>query len=337
MSEKSSKNSSKRPIRSGVGFVGGLLTAAAAGILVSRFTIDHDVPLPEALAAERRTVALPSSGRVSYYADTAVSGPPLVLIHSINATASAIEMKPLFNHFRQQRPVYALDMPGYGFSDRIDRPYSPDFFAQTIQAFLQEVVGEPADVIGLSLSSEFLARAALAAPALFRSLALISPSGFTDRRSGRVTEQVGRSSANNSLYRLLSFPLWSQALFDLIAARFSLRFYLGKSFVGDIPEELIEYGYATAHQPGAKIVPLHFISGQLFTQNAVDVLYKPLSLPTLILYDRDFYVRFDLLPELLAQNTHVRAVRLTPTLGLPHWEQLPETIKALDVFWSSAA
>lgn len=337
MSEKSPKISRKRPIRGGVRFVGGLLTAAATGILYSRFTINHNVPLPEALAAERRTVDLPPIGRVSYYADTAVSGKPLVLIHSINAAASAIEMKPLFNHFRQQRPVYALDMPGYGFSDRTDRTYTPEFFAQTILTFLAQVVGQPADVVALSLSSEFVARAAVAAPAQFRSLTLISPSGFTARNSGRVTEQAGRSSANSTLYRLLSFPLWSQALFDLIAARFSLRFYLGKSFVGDIPEELIEYGYATAHQPGAKIVPLHFISGQLFTQNAVDVLYKPLSLPVLVLYDRDFYVRFDLLPELLAQNAHVQAIRLTPTLGLPHWEQLPETIKTLDAFWVGTA
>ncbi|MBK7917750.1 MAG: alpha/beta fold hydrolase [Chloroflexi bacterium] len=337
MSEKSPKNSRKRPIRSGVGFVGGLLTAAAAGILYSRFTIDHDVPLPEALAAERRTVELPQIGRVSYYADTAVAGTPLVLIHSINAAASAIEMKPLFGHYRHQRPVYALDMPGYGFSDRADRTYTPEFFAQTILAFLTQVVGEPADVVALSLSSEFVARTAVAAPAQFRSLTLISPSGFTARNSGRVTEQAGRSSANTTLYRLFSFPLWSQALYDLIASRVSLRFYLSKSFVGDIPEELIDYGYATSHQPGAKIVPLHFISGQLFTQNAKDALYRPLARPTLILYDRDFYVRFDLLPELLAQNEYVQATRLTPTLGLPHWEQLADTIDTLDAFWSGSA
>lgn len=114
-----------------------------------------------------------------------------------------------------------------------------------------------------------------------------------------------------------------------------MRFYLSKSFVGDIPEELIDYGYATSHQPGAKIVPLHFISGQLFTQNAKDALYRPLARPTLILYDRDFYVRFDLLPELLAQNEYVQATRLTPTLGLPHWEQLADTIDTLDAFWHS--
>lgn len=136
------------------------------------------MPLPEALAAERRTVELPQIGRVSYYADTAVAGTPLVLIHSINAAASAIEMKPLFGHYRHQRPVYALDMPGYGFSDRADRTYTPEFFAQTILAFLTQVVGEPADVVALSLSSEFVARTAVAAPAQFRSLTLISPAAL---------------------------------------------------------------------------------------------------------------------------------------------------------------
>ncbi|MCB8985576.1 MAG: alpha/beta hydrolase [Ardenticatenaceae bacterium] len=337
MTSKKRKNRKNGPLRGGTRLIGGLLSAAAAGIVYSRVAVDHDVPLPEALAAERRTVELPNVGRLSYYVDTAVPGTPLVLIHSINAAASAIEMKPLFNHYRQQRPVYALDMPGYGFSDRADRTYTAEFFAQTIQAFLDQVVGQAADVVGLSLSNEFMARAALAAPASFRSLTMISPSGFTDRKSGRATEQAGRSSAGSSLYRLFSFPLWSQALFDLIASRLSVRFYLSKSFVGDVPEELTDYGYATSHQPGAKNVPLYFISGQLFTQNALDRLYRPLSLPVLILYDQDFYVDFDLLPELLADNEQVRAVRIVPTLGLPHWEQLAKTIETVDAFWSKAA
>ena len=38
---------------------------------------------------------------------------PLLLLHSINASASAYEVKPLFEHYRQQRPVYAPDLPGF--------------------------------------------------------------------------------------------------------------------------------------------------------------------------------------------------------------------------------
>ncbi len=319
------------------GLVATTTAAATAGILYSRLAIRHDVPLPAALEAERAEIDLEGAGRISYYADTQAAGTPLVLIHSVNAAASALELKPLFDHYRRQRPVYALDLPGYGFSDRQPRPYTAAFFAQVINNFLEQVVSEPADVITLSLSSEFGARAALAAPEQFRSLTLISPSGFSQRKTGRATEQAGMRGAGELLYKSLSFPLWSQALYDLIVSRPSLRFYLGKSFVGDIPDELVDYGYATSHQPGAKNVPLTFLSGQLFTQDALQQLYVPLKVPALILYDRDFYVRFDLLPDLLAKNEHVQAVRVAPTMGLPHWEQLEETAGALNAFWAGVS
>jgi pimeloyl-ACP methyl ester carboxylesterase len=320
--------------RGGAAVIGGLATAAAAGIAYSRLAIDHEVPLSDALNAERHEVYLSDVGQISAYVGEQSAGRPLVLIHSINAAASALEMKPLFELYRHNRPVYALDLPGYGFSDRQARPYTPEFFSNALGDFLSEVVGEPADVIALSLSSEFAARAANKAPEQFRSLTMISPTGFTRRSSGRPTEQASKRGDSNSIYGLLANPIWAQALYDLIASRMSLRFYLGKSFVGDVPSELVEFGYATSHQPGAMIVPFYFLSGRLFTQDALNELYVHLSVPTLILYDQDFYVRFDLLPELVNQNELVNAVRIAPTLGLPHWEQPEETKAALDAFWA---
>jgi hypothetical protein len=44
-------------------------------------------------------------------------------------------------------------------------------------------------------------------------------------------------------------------------------------------------------------------------------------------------VGFDRLPELLNHNELVKAVRIAPTLGLPHWEQPKETKAGLDTFW----
>ena len=70
-----------------------------------------------------------------YYADTRVSGKPLLLLHSMNAAPSSMEMKPLFEHYRQQRPVYAPDLPGFGQSERADRSYSPEFYPRSSAHF----------------------------------------------------------------------------------------------------------------------------------------------------------------------------------------------------------
>lgn len=73
----------------------------------------------------------------------------------------------------------------------------------------------------------------------------------------------------------------------------------------------------------------------MFTDDAVTQLYEKVDAPCLVLYDRDAFVRFDRLPGLLARRPNWRAKRISPSLGLPQFEKLPETIQALDEFWQS--
>ena len=185
------------------------------------------------IEADRQTlVQRARAGTLNVYVDRSATGRPLLLIHSVNAAASAYEMRPIFEHYRGQRPVYALDLPGYGFSERTDQARTPEAFAQAILDVIAKLIGEPADVIALSLGSEFAARAALQRPDLFHSLTLISPSGFNAGGTGRATQQAVEQDRTDSAYRALANPLWGRALFDLIATRRSIEFFLKQSFVG---------------------------------------------------------------------------------------------------------
>jgi len=133
----------------------------------------------------------------------------------------------------------------------------------------------------------------------------------------------------------LAFPLWRQAFYDLLTTPTSIKYFLKQSFVGPIDRGLIDYDYRTAHQPGARYAPLHFVSGKLFSPDVRQEIYEKLSLPVLVLYDRDSYVRFDTLPDVVTSHANWKSVRIAPTKGLPHWEKLSETAQALDEFWTS--
>ena len=307
----------------------GTVAATVAGgwLGYSALAIEHDAPLPPAVEAERRTFTTAGVDPVSYYVDRSQEGRPLVLVHSINAAASAFEMKPLFEHYRRERPVYAIDLPGYGFTDRRDRVYSPPLFVDTLRAFLQSEVGVPADLVALSLGSEFAATVALTEGESVRSLALLSPTGFGEPRSiAPDTSEKIRTAVN--------FPLWGQAIFDLLVTRRSINYYLGKNFAGAPNDEMIDYAYATAHQPGARNAPYYFISGQLFTWDIRERIYEQLNTPTLVLYDKDPNISFALLPAAVERNPNLRMLRVGPSCGLPHWEKLEETVQALDDFWT---
>lgn len=284
------------------------------------------VQLPEALDASRHSLDSDAGGRVSYYAASSGRGRPLLLVHSINAAPTAIEVQPLFDHYRKSRPVYALELPGFGFSSRTAREYSPALYARTIAEFAGRVLGAPADVVALSTSSEFVARAALEQPDLFHSLVLVSPTGMGSR-------EPPSGAASDRLRKLLSVPVFSEGLYRLLTTRASIRYFLNLSFEGEPPVEMIDQAWATARQPGASHAPFRFLAMALFTPGALETLYKPLAVPTLVLYDRDPNINFDRLPQLLHSNPLVRAGRIAPTRGLPHWEDLPATVRAIDEFW----
>jgi pimeloyl-ACP methyl ester carboxylesterase len=309
------------------------LAVAGGWIGYSTLVIDHHLLLPPAIEADTQTLSSAGVGALNVYVDRSAAGRPLLLVHSVNAAASAYEMRPIFEQYRGQRPVFALDLPGYGFSERTDSARTPEAYAGAIGEVLASVIGEPADVIALSLGSEFAARAALQRPDLFHSLTLISPSGFNASGSGRATQQAVEQDRSDAVYRALSNPLWGKALFDLIASRRSIEFFLKQSFVGPVPPALIDYAYATAHQPGAQYTPLRFISGLLFTRNARQELYERLTLPVLVVYDRDAFVNFEALPDVAAAHANWQTTRLEPTLGLPQFEALPQLAAALDSFW----
>lgn len=323
------------PINAGVGGVLSVVVGVVGGwILYSALGIDHEVPLPPALDTEQERLKGENSRFLNYYVDRSAAGRPLALVHSINAAASAYEMRPIFEHYRGKRPVYALDLPGFGFSERADRVYNPDLYADAIIDLLEQRVGEPADVVTLSLGGEFAARAALRRPDLFHSLSMISPSGFTSRENKRVSQQANDQGTSDTAYNVLSMPLWSQAFYDLLTSRKGIHFFLKQSFEGPVDAGMFEYAYLTSHQPGARYAPLYFVSGKLFTRDARVTLYEPLTIPVLVLHDRDAFVRFDMLPEVVARHDNWRSKRIAPTRGLPQFEKMPETAVALDEFWS---
>lgn len=239
----------------------------------------HGVELPPALSGERRETT-GRSGRLSYY--TCGAGTPLLLLHSINAAASAREVQPAYEHASRSCRVYAPDLPGYGFSDRSARTYDVALFCDAIRDMLEVIEREhgttPVDALALSLSAEFLARVADEGPQRFRSLTLVTPTGF-QRGYDRMRRPEGSNREIPGLYPVVTFPLWRGALFGGLVSRASVRYFLRRTFgAKDVPESLVDYSWRTAHQPGADRAPFAFLSGRLFSADIRNV-YERVELP----------------------------------------------------------
>ncbi|MEC7570032.1 MAG: alpha/beta hydrolase [Pseudomonadota bacterium] len=265
---------------------------------------------------------------VYWYFDTESEGRPLLFVHSVNAAPSAIELKPLFQHFRASRPVFAPDLPGFGRSTRRVGTMTPSDFAKQIASIVDEMTpSEPPDVIALSLGCEFVARAVVELGAAVRSLTFISPTGFSRR-------QPPAPQAQRRLKRLFDFAGFGRGAFKLLRLERSIRYFYGMNFSGFVPNELVTYALKTTRQSGAHEMPLQFLSMGLFTAKAAESLYSKLDVPVLVLFDKDPNVSFELFEEFEA-NPAWQFKRIAPSLGMPQWEHPERTAGAIEAFFGT--
>ncbi len=301
--------------------VAGVSAVAVGGwIAYSVTSVRHHMPLPPALNAARRELN-GRAGELNVY--VAGEGAPLLLIHSINAAASAYEVRPIFEHFEAKRRVYAVDLPGFGFSDRSPRDYSPRLYTDAILDALDEIEreagGGPVDALALSLGSEFLARAASEQPHRFRSLALVTPTGFGERE--QLYGPLGTTRGSQLPERVLGFPLWSRPFYDLLTSKPSIHYFLKQAFGSEeaIDEGLEAYDYFTSHQHNAQYAPFAFISGRLFSAD-IDRIYEALDLPVWLAYGpRNGFSDFGDLGN-VTERPNWRIQRFE-TGAMPHFEQ----------------
>ena len=190
--------------------------------------------------------------RVRY--TTLGSGPPVVLVHGVHAAASSFEMRGIFEPLSQRYTVYAVDLLGFGKSERPSAPYSGSFYADLLADFLAEVVGRTEMLLGSSLSAAYAVAVARAQPGLMDRVALVSP-----------TDTTSLSPAGRAFGRLLAAPLVGTAAFNVLASHASIQSYLRKVYADPslVDDPLVEQHWATAHQPNARLAPAAFLAGAL--------------------------------------------------------------------------
>jgi pimeloyl-ACP methyl ester carboxylesterase len=208
-------------------------------------------------------------------------GRPLLLVHTVNASASAAEVRTVFERMGQHRTVYAIDLPGFGTSERSDRLYTPRLMTDAIldlAAYIRTRHQEQTiDALAASLSCEFLARAAAEQPALFRTLSLVSPTGLSGLRLRQGP--LGTTYGQDWLLALLKGPGWGRALFKGLTRPSVIRYFLNKTWGSRaIDETMFDYAVWTTQEHGAEHAPLCFLSAQMFSAD-ITTIYDQLRLP----------------------------------------------------------
>ena len=112
------------------------------------------------------------TGPVSTWYDEHGSGEPLVLLHGglVDARFFAPNIEPLAERFR----VYTPERRGHGHTADVDGPITYQLMTDDTIAFLDQVIGGPADLVAHSDGAVIALMVAMQRPDLVRRLVLIS-------------------------------------------------------------------------------------------------------------------------------------------------------------------
>jgi pimeloyl-ACP methyl ester carboxylesterase len=103
-----------------------------------------------------------------------VDGPPIVMLHGLGATSTSF--LPTMWDLARDHHVFAVDLPGFGESDKPVRPLHAAYFARWVVAFMDALGIPRADLLGNSMGGRVAIEVALRAPERVRKLVLLTPS-----------------------------------------------------------------------------------------------------------------------------------------------------------------
>jgi pimeloyl-ACP methyl ester carboxylesterase len=186
------------------------------------------------------------------------SGDPVLLIHSIHASAWSYEWRRNVDALARENTVYTIDLLGFGRSDRPAIRYSAALYMALIADFAAQVIETPSVLVATSLSAAYAIVLAARDPHRFRAVVAVGPTGISRlSTNSHVAGDVPRIA--------IGTPVVGTAIFNTLVARRSIELALRLTYHDDrfVTPELVDVYFATAHQPGAKNAPSAFIAQQL--------------------------------------------------------------------------
>ncbi|NER36995.1 MAG: alpha/beta fold hydrolase [Oscillatoria sp. SIO1A7] len=208
--------------------------------------------------------------------------PPLLLVHGFGASTNhwRKNIAQLQNDFE----VWAIDLLGFGASDKADCQYSGDLWRDQLHDFIQEVVGAPVVLAGNSLGGYAALCVAAQRPESAVGLVLLNSAGPFTPAEPQPEPPFYRKALGSAMKWLFWQDWFSFLVFQWTRRRSLIRktlekVYLDKSAVTD---QLVEDIYRPSCDPGAARVFASVFKTP--SGEKVDVLLGELTKPLLMLW-----------------------------------------------------
>jgi pimeloyl-ACP methyl ester carboxylesterase len=241
----------------------------------------------------------------------------VLLVHGYGASSASY--KPVMKTLGESLRVIAVDLPGFGKSDKREGDYSPEALADVLAQILDQKGVQRAHVVGHSWGCSVALAFALRHKDRLDKLVLISSFVYDDQLLPMMRWTRASKASGDALYALFYRQLIGE------------RLYLNFRDPQLVTEAVVDDVEASMARPGAVAAATQAARGMHFDR--LETEYKKVEAPTLIVWGRDDRVARLPFGERLARDLPKAQLVVLPSCGhIPMWECTGETTLALKGF-----
>jgi pimeloyl-ACP methyl ester carboxylesterase len=269
-------------------------------------------------------------------AQSLTSNPPLMLLHGFGASIG--HWRHNLPVFSQHHTVYALDLLGFGASEKAIAPYNTSLWIEQVHDFWQTFIGEPMILVGNSIGSLVCMAAAAAYPEMVKGVVMLNlPDSSVLEVPKWATPALKLLSPVGTIAKeILTFPLLFNPFFRVLRSPQVLRIWVKQAYADrtSITDELVEILSSPAGDRGASAALRAMVKAPKATKYSAKAVLPAIEAPMLLFWGcKDQFV-----PPKLAHY----CVKLNPKLELvevdaghcPHDER-PEEVNRTILTWIS--
>ncbi|MEO0488728.1 MAG: alpha/beta fold hydrolase [Cyanobacteria bacterium P01_A01_bin.123] len=260
----------------------------------------------------------------------AEQNPPILLIHGFGASLQ--QWRDNLLELSQQHSVYAIDLLGFGGSQKAATSFGTSLWIEQVHDFWQIWIGRPMILLGHSLGALVALTTTVTYPAMVEKLVMLTlPAARQELLSGWV------ETVSSKMEQWFSSPLLIRLIFQIFRQPGVIRKTLGGVYqISErVDDALVEQYVRPTRDRGAARTLCYLVRSRTTPQfaPATQQLIQRLQIPTLLLWgDADRVIPLTWGRQLPPLNDHITLIEI-PAAGHCLYDEYPTRINNHVLDW----
>lgn len=256
------------------------------------------------------------------------SGTPILLIHDLSVGSSVYEFNKIIDTLSSNHEVYAIDLLGYGLSDKPNMTYTNYLYVQLITDFIKNIIKRKTDIIVTGNSSQMAVMACHNDPEIINKMIFINPPSLYD------SNQIP-SKRTKMLKLLIDSPIIGTFVYNLFTNKAVFEKIFEKDYfynTTNIEEKDILSYLEAAHLPDyTSKYAFSSYMGKYMNANIIHAL-KEINHSIYIIGGEEENEIHTTVENYIYYNSAIESVFIPYTRHLPHMEMPEKTIENIEMF-----